>query len=129
MGLVRSPCVTDHGDRPMGKPAGHATEWVMAHSGNIKDMRAPVPFVASVDVPVGMPTDARFDRWLGRRLHEAYDSVLREALPPELERLVQAFAAKSDGNCVSGSAPEPNDGDGASADDTGIPDRPPSRPR
>lgn len=33
--------------------------------------------------------DPRFDRWLSRRLHEAYDGVLREQLPVELDRLVQ----------------------------------------
>lgn len=42
------------------------------------------------------PTDARFDRWLSRRLHEAYDSVLKEALPSDLERLVHALAQGSD---------------------------------
>ena len=40
--------------------------------------------------------DPRFDRWLSRRLHEAYDSVLREALPPELSFLVQRLAAREE---------------------------------
>lgn len=43
------------------------------------------------------PTDARFDRWLSRRLHEAYDDVLKQALPPDLERLVHALAQGNDG--------------------------------
>lgn len=43
-----------------------------------------------------MSTDPRFDRWLSRRLHEAYDSVLKEALPAELERLVLQLAAQED---------------------------------
>lgn len=34
-------------------------------------------------------TDPRFDRWLSRRLHEAYDGVLREQLPSDLEQLVR----------------------------------------
>ena len=37
----------------------------------------------------GQAADPRFDRWLSRRLHEAYDNVLKERLPAELERLVQ----------------------------------------
>jgi hypothetical protein len=43
-----------------------------------------------------MNSDPRFDRWLSRRLHEAYDSVLKEALPAELERLVLQLAAQED---------------------------------
>jgi hypothetical protein len=45
--------------------------------------------------------DRRFDRWLSRRLHEAYDNVLREALPSDLDRLVQRFSAEA-----AGSGPE-----------------------
>ena len=40
----------------------------------------------------GTPTTS-FDRWLSRRLHEAYDNVLREPLPGELEQLVLQLAA------------------------------------
>jgi hypothetical protein len=40
----------------------------------------------------GQAADSRFDRWLSRRLHEAYDNVLKEQLPAELERLVQQLA-------------------------------------
>ena len=36
--------------------------------------------------------DHHFDRWLVRKLHDAHDSVLREPMPAELERLVQLFA-------------------------------------
>lgn len=43
-----------------------------------------------------MSADPRFDRWLSRRLHEAYDGVLKEALPAELERLVLQLAAQED---------------------------------
>lgn len=38
--------------------------------------------------------DPRFDRWLSRRLHEAYDSVLKEQLPAELDRLVQQLGTE-----------------------------------
>jgi hypothetical protein len=37
--------------------------------------------------------DPQFDRWLSRRLHEAYDGILKEQLPPDLDRLVQQLAA------------------------------------
>ena len=37
--------------------------------------------------------NAPFDRWLSRRLHEAYDNVLRERLPSEMEQLVLQLAA------------------------------------
>jgi hypothetical protein len=36
-------------------------------------------------------SDQRFDRWPGRRLHEAHGDILRESLPDELLRLLQAF--------------------------------------
>jgi hypothetical protein len=48
--------------------------------------------------------DRRFDRWLSRRLHEAYDNVLKEALPADLERLVEQFSAE---------APTPGQSDGS----------------
>lgn len=38
--------------------------------------------------------DPRFDRWLSRRLHEAYDGVLKEQLPADLDRLVQQIDAQ-----------------------------------
>jgi hypothetical protein len=47
-----------------------------------------------VDRTKAASPDPRFDRWLSRRLHEAYDSVLKEPLPAELERLVQQLAAQ-----------------------------------
>jgi hypothetical protein len=56
--------------------------------------------------------DPRFDRWLSRRLHEAYDSVLREALPPELSCLVQQLAAREGAARHHGAAD--NDGEPSS---------------
>jgi hypothetical protein len=50
--------------------------------------------------------DRRFDRWLSRRLHEAYDTVLREALPSDLDRLVHRFSAEAAGpGSVAGVSP------------------------
>lgn len=50
--------------------------------------------------------DPQFDRWLSRRLHEAYDGILKEQLPTDLERLVQQLAAGSlptgQGNVING---------------------------
>lgn len=43
-----------------------------------------------------VPGDPAFDRWLSRRLHETYDSVLKEELPDELDRLVRRIVAKED---------------------------------
>lgn len=40
--------------------------------------------------------DPRFDRWLSRRLHEAYDSILKEPLPPDLEKLITLFGSRTD---------------------------------
>jgi hypothetical protein len=48
--------------------------------------------------------DLRFDRWLSRRLHEAYDSVLKEALPADLERLVQQLAAQENASRSAGAS-------------------------
>lgn len=39
-------------------------------------------------------TDPRFDRWLSRRLHEAYDGVLKERLPAELDDLVRQLGVE-----------------------------------
>lgn len=39
-------------------------------------------------------SDASYDRWLTDRLHEVYDPVLREPVPPELERMLGAFAPR-----------------------------------
>jgi hypothetical protein len=46
--------------------------------------------------------DARFDRWLSRRLHEAYDNILKEELPPDLAVLIEALGQRG-----SGEAPAP----------------------
>lgn len=40
--------------------------------------------------------DARFDRWLSCRLHDAYDNVLKEHLPPDLARLVELLKAQGE---------------------------------
>lgn len=51
-------------------------------------------------------SDPQFDRWLSRRLHEAYDGILKERLPTDLDRLVQQLAAgslpKDQGNGING---------------------------
>jgi hypothetical protein len=65
--------------------------------------------------------DRRFDRWLSRRLHEAYDNVLREALPADLDRLVHRFSAEA---VNPGSDPGPS-----SRLDDGVHGRGTDRPR
>ena len=35
--------------------------------------------------------DPDFDRWLNRQLHGLYDSVLAEAVPPALLKLIEQF--------------------------------------
>jgi hypothetical protein len=56
--------------------------------------------------------DRRFDRWLSRRLHEAYDNVLRETLPSDLDRLVHRFSAEAagSGSDAAGASPRLDDG-------------------
>ncbi|GAN78001.1 NepR family anti-sigma factor [Acidisphaera rubrifaciens] len=39
-------------------------------------------------------TDAAFDVWLQRSLHQLYDTVAREPIPDELLRLIEADRAK-----------------------------------
>jgi len=34
-------------------------------------------------------TDSAFDRWLNRGLHELFDDVMKEPVPPELLKIVQ----------------------------------------
>ncbi len=53
--------------------------------------------------------DPRFDRWLSRRLHEAYDGVLKEQLPEDLDRLMRQFSARQQPESGSGRAPSGND--------------------
>lgn len=42
----------------------------------------------------GGSADRRFDRWLSWRLHDAYDSVLKEKLPADLQRLVELLGQR-----------------------------------
>lgn len=42
--------------------------------------------------------DDRFDRWLSWRLHDAYDSVLKEKLPAELEHMMRQLGARLEQN-------------------------------
>lgn len=67
--------------------------------------------------------DPAFDRWLSRRLHETYDSVLKEELPDELDRLVRQIVAKedaskteADGHRDGGKATPPRRCNGSAAD-------------
>jgi hypothetical protein len=71
-----------------------ATEPRMPHSRDNQDPPRPDLREAQPDA-ASAAEDRRFDRWLSRRLHEAYDNVLREALPPDLDRLVQRFSAET----------------------------------
>jgi hypothetical protein len=47
------------------------------------------------DKPAGKPnkqsraTDSAFDLWLNRGLHELFDDVMKEPVPPELLKIVQ----------------------------------------
>ena len=38
--------------------------------------------------------DAAFDLWLNRNLHQIYDQVAQEPIPPELLALIQGDAAR-----------------------------------
>lgn len=35
------------------------------------------------------PTDAAFDNWLNRGLHQIFDDVMNEPIPPELLNILQ----------------------------------------
>ncbi len=35
------------------------------------------------------PTDAAFDNWLNRGLHQIFDEVMNEPIPPELLKILQ----------------------------------------
>ncbi len=39
--------------------------------------------------PKSRSTDSAFDRWLNRGLHQLFDDVMNEPVPPELLKLVQ----------------------------------------
>ena len=77
----------------------------MPHSRDNRDSSRPDLRETQPD-SVSAAEDRRFDRWLSRRLHEAYDNVLREALPSDLDRLVHRFSAEAAGpGSVAGASP------------------------
>ena len=39
--------------------------------------------------PKSRPTDSAFDQWLNRGLHQLFDDVMNEPVPPELLKIVQ----------------------------------------
>ena len=48
------------------------------------------------DKPAGKsrPTDAAFDNWLNRGLHQLFDDVMNEPIPPELLQILQSDKKK-----------------------------------
>jgi len=46
----------------------------------------PIPVRAA---PKGRPTDAAFDLWLQRGLHQLFDDVAQEPVPEDLLRLIE----------------------------------------
>ncbi len=39
--------------------------------------------------PKSSPSDSAFDKWLNRGLHELFDDVMKEAVPPEMLKLLK----------------------------------------
>lgn len=61
------------------------------------DTKAPDDVMRARDrVPAGTRRvpDAAFDLWLRRGLHQLYDGVANEAIPPELLRLIEQDRGK-----------------------------------
>jgi hypothetical protein len=86
------------------------TEPRMPHSRDNHDLPRPDLRKTQLDAP-SAAGDRWFDRWLSRRLHEAYDNVLREALPSDLDRLVHLFSAEAAGpGSDAGASPRLDDG-------------------
>ena len=54
-----------------------------------KDKPAPAP-----QPKTSRPSEAAFDVWLQRGLHELFDNVAREPLPPELLKLIEEDRTK-----------------------------------
>lgn len=42
------------------------------------------------------PTDSAFDKWLNRGLHELFDDVMKEPVPPELLKLLKTEKKEDD---------------------------------
>ena len=40
------------------------------------------------------PTDSAFDNWLNRGLHQIFDDVMNEPIPPELLKILQSDEKK-----------------------------------
>ena len=45
-------------------------------------------------IPKSRPTDNAFDQWLNRGLHQLFDDVMNEPVPPELLKIVQEDQSK-----------------------------------
>lgn len=61
--------------------------------------------------PAQDDAESAFDQWLGRQLAHAYDEVLKEEVPEDLKRLVQAFRDKEAGGEEAGEG-QPDDASG-----------------
>lgn len=62
-----------------------------------KESKERRPVRASAGAPQRDGVDAAFDVWLQRGLHQLYDSVTSEPIPPELLRLIETDRARRSG--------------------------------
>ncbi len=58
------------------------------------DSRKPPSKPHTATRPEGRAPEDAFDLWLQRGLHQLYDSVAAEPIPPELLRLIEADKAR-----------------------------------
>ena len=109
------PWLSQSSTRPHGLPfRGDSRAWMSDHKDGIEP--GPDQTGPSVSTDGSQPSaeppiaDRGFDQWLRRKLHDAHDSVLREPLPAELERLVRLFATAETADAAqSHSGAEPAD--------------------
>jgi len=107
------PWLSQSSTGPYGLPfRGDSRVWSVEHQDGIEpgpDQMRPSASMAGSQPSAEPPiADRGFERWLSRKLHGAHDSVLREPLPAELERLVQLFATADTADAAqphSGTAP------------------------
>lgn len=63
--------------------------WGMMGQSDDEDAKIPPMPSASVSMSKGKVPNAAFDIWLRRGLHQIFDDVANEPIPPELLRLIE----------------------------------------
>ncbi|WP_325732707.1 hypothetical protein [Geminicoccus sp.] len=79
--------------RVISQQLGSRRDWALSSSSNQSRAASSKTFPARSDKERSA-IDVDYDRWLNRRMHQLYDPVLDEAIPPEMAKLLLQFEEK-----------------------------------